>query len=169
MIAAGSTSEYLPPGGRPRGASSDAGEAGAPVMTEFSLPLRVYIEDTDAGGIVYYVNYLKFMERARTEFMRRLGLDRAAIFNADLMFVVSAVQVAYRRPARLDDNITVTARLSGVGGASLRLVQCVRRGDETLVEADVGLACVSPVSLAPRRIPKTMLATLRGALASAGD
>lgn len=132
-------------------------------MTEFSLPLRVYIEDTDAGGIVYYVNYLKFIERARTEFMRDLGMERAAIFTADLMFVVSGMEVGYRAPARLDDELEATVRLLAVGGASLRLAQSVRRGETVLVTAEVSLACVDPSTLAPRRIPKDMLATLRAA------
>jgi len=136
---------------------------------EFSLPLRVYIEDTDAGGIVYYVNYLKFIERARTEFMRSLGLDRAAIFSGELMFVVSDLEVSYQAPARLDDELAATAQLLSVGGASLRLRQCVLRGEQLLIEAGVSLACVSRDSLAPRRIPKPMLATLRAALNSPGD
>ncbi len=133
---------------------------------EFSLPLRVYIEDTDAGGIVYYVNYLKFIERARTEFMRSLGLGRDEIFNAERMFVVSAVSVAYRLPARLDDELRATVLLREVGGASLKLGQRVLRGDDVLLEADVDLACVSPASLAPRRIPRDWLATLRAAATS---
>jgi tol-pal system-associated acyl-CoA thioesterase len=134
-----------------------------PACAEFSFPLRVYIEDTDAGGIVFYVNYLKFMERARTEFMRHLGLPRERIFSGELMFVVSRVTVDYRAPARLDDDLDATACLHGVGGASLALVQEVRRGGETLVSAEVDLACVNPATLAPRRIPRDMLATLRAA------
>jgi tol-pal system-associated acyl-CoA thioesterase len=130
---------------------------------EFTLPLRVYIEDTDAGGIVYYVNYLKYIERARTEFMRDLGMDHSAIFTADRMFVVSGMQVSYRAPARLDDELAATVRLLAVGGASLRLAQHVRRGETVLVTAEVSLACVDPSTLAPRRIPKDMLATLRAA------
>jgi len=132
-------------------------------MQEFSLPLRVYIEDTDAGGIVYYVNYLKFMERARTEYMRAIGLPRAEIFNDDMMFVVHGVRVEYRLPARLDDDLQATARLTSVGGASLHLAQAVCRGRETLVEAEVELVCVRPATLAPRRIPRDMLAKLRAA------
>jgi tol-pal system-associated acyl-CoA thioesterase len=138
-------------------------------VAEFSLPLRVYIEDTDAGGIVYYVNYLKYIERARTEFMRALGLDRSAIFNADMMFVVSDLAIDYRRPAQLDDELEATAALQGIRGASLKLRQCVRRSGETLVDAQVTLACVNPDTLTPRRIPKDMLATLRAALNPSGD
>lgn len=138
-------------------------------VEEFSHKLRVYIEDTDAGGIVYYVNYLKYIERARTEFMRELGMDRASIFSAELMFVVSAMSATYQRPALLDDELHATARLSAVGGASLQLSQSVRRADTTLMEAEVSLACVSPATLTPRRIPKAMLATLRAACQSPGD
>ena len=79
---------------------------------EFSHKLRVYIEDTDAGGIVYYVNYLKFMERARTEFMRTLGYRKSAIFDSGLMFVVRDMAVNYRLPARLDDELEATARMA---------------------------------------------------------
>lgn len=136
---------------------------------EFSLPLRVYIEDTDAGGIVYYVNYLKFIERARTEFMRSLGMGRDAIFDEEMMFVVRRVEADYRLPARLDDELEATARLLGVRGASMDLEQAVRRGAETLCSARVELACVSPATLAPRRIPRDMLATLRAALNAPGD
>ena len=137
-------------------------------MTEFSLPLTVYIEDTDAGGIVYYVNYLKFIERARTEFMRSLDLGRSSIFSEEMMFVVSDVAARYQRPAVLDDTILATARLLQVGGASLRLHQRVLRDTELLMDADVTLACVDPKTLAPRRIPKAMLAKLRASCA-AGD
>lgn len=136
---------------------------------EFSLGLRVYIEDTDAGGIVYYVNYLKYIERARTEFMRALAMDRSAIFNADLMFVVKDVSASYRRPARLDDELRATAILRSVGGASLKLIQRVYRDEDLLMQADVSLACVSRDGLTPRRIPKDMLATLRAATPALGD
>ena len=86
---------------------------------EFSLDLRVYIEDTDAGGIVYYVNYLKFMERARTELMRSLGFGKMYIFNHDLMFVVREMNVQYLRPATLDDELVVTAAVRELRGAFL--------------------------------------------------
>jgi tol-pal system-associated acyl-CoA thioesterase len=115
-----------------------------PDAVEFSLPLRVYIEDTDAGGIVFYVNYLKYMERARTEFMRSLGLDRERIFNAGLMFVVTRAALDYHLPARLDDELTVTARPRAVRGASLSLEQRVYRRAELLVAGEVTIACVDP-------------------------
>ena len=86
---------------------------------EFSHKMRVYIEDTDAGGIVYYVNYLKFMERARTEFMRSLGYGKDYIFNSDLMFVVQDLAVSYKLPARLDDELAATATLTKLRGAGM--------------------------------------------------
>jgi 4-hydroxybenzoyl-CoA thioesterase len=131
------------------------------VSKEFSLPLRVYIEDTDAGGIVYYVNYLKFMERARTEFMRSLGFDKAVIFSNDLMFVVQGVQVTYLQPARLDDELEATAALLKLGGASMLIAQQVCRAGELLASADVKIACVDRDSLRPKRIPAEMLGRLR--------
>ena len=130
---------------------------------EFSLDLRVYIEDTDAGGIVYYVNYLKFMERARTEFMREMGFGKDWIFNRDLMFVVRDVAIRYRRPARLDDQLCATVGLLRVGGASLRLHQAVCRGDQELASGEVDLACVARDGVRPRRLPPEMLTALRKA------
>lgn len=130
-------------------------------VEEFSLPLRVYIEDTDAGGIVYYVNYLKFMERARTEYMRSLGFDRDFIFNADLMFVVHDMQVRYREPARLDDELEVTARPLRSGAAYILLAQSVRRGGTELAAGEVKIVCVDRNKLTPRRMPADLLALLR--------
>jgi 4-hydroxybenzoyl-CoA thioesterase len=96
--------------------------------TEFSHNLRVYIEDTDAGGIVYYVNYLKYMERARTEFMRSLGYDKHYIFNAALMFVVRDLALSYMLPARLDDELQATASIAKLRGAGIVFRQGIRRG-----------------------------------------
>ena len=128
---------------------------------EFSCDLRVYIEDTDAGGIVYYVNYLKFMERARTEFMRSLGFGKDYIFNHDLMFVVRDVAVRYRSPAQLDDERLATARVTTLRGASMVLHQAVRRGDEVLAEGEVTIACVDREGVSPRRMPAEMQERLR--------
>jgi tol-pal system-associated acyl-CoA thioesterase len=132
-------------------------------VEEFSIPLRVYIEDTDAGGIVYYVNYLKFMERARTEFMRSMGFGKDYIFNHDLMFVVRDVAVHYRGPARLDDDLCVTAVIDDLRGASMVMHQKVLRDDELLAEGDVTIACVDRSGIKPRRMPRDMTDTLRAA------
>ena len=132
----------------------------------FQWPLRVYIEDTDAGGIVYYVNYLKFMERARTEYMRSQGFGKRFIFNADLMFVVHSLNCDYVKPARLDDELLVTAQVLNSGRVFLLMQQQVyrRAGDTTAAEllcsAEVKLACVDKQTLKPRRMPDDMLAAL---------
>jgi tol-pal system-associated acyl-CoA thioesterase len=130
-------------------------------VEEFLFPLRVYIEDTDAGGIVYYVNYLKFMERARTEFMRSLGFGKDYIFSSELMFVVQDVALHYLQPARLDDELLATVELRKTGGASMIMHQRVLRGDSLLVEGDIKIACVDVNSLKPKRIPATVLERLR--------
>jgi tol-pal system-associated acyl-CoA thioesterase len=128
---------------------------------EFSIPLRVYIEDTDAGGIVYYVNYLKFMERARTELMRSKGFGKDYIFNHDLMFVVRDVAVRYRGPAQLDDDLQATVSITDLRGASMIMRQRVLRDDEVLAEGEVTLACVDRGGIKPRRIPADMTQSLR--------
>lgn len=131
------------------------------VAAEFSHKMRVYMEDTDAGGIVYYVNYLKFMERARTEFMRSLGYGKNYIFNADLMFVVRDLAVSYKLPARLDDELEATATLAQLRGAGLVFHQRVRRGAELLAQAEVTIACVDRAGIKPRRLPPEMATRLR--------
>ena len=105
------------------------------MSTEFLLPVRVYIEDTDAGGIVYYVNYLKYFERCRTELMRALGTERAAISESGWMFVVSKLEVSYRQPAHLDDELQATASITAVGGATIGFFQSVRRGKQYWLRA----------------------------------
>ena len=121
-------------------------------MAEFSLPIRVYIEDTDAGGIVYYVNYLKYLERARTELMRTFGLERAAVADAGWNFVVSDVSLSYKEPARLDDQLHATAVISAVGGATVDFRQTVRRDDTVLVAGDIQIACVDRGTGRPTRL-----------------
>jgi tol-pal system-associated acyl-CoA thioesterase len=127
---------------------------------EFCYKLRVYIEDTDAGGIVYYVNYLKFMERARTEMMRAAGFGKDYIFNHDLMFVVRDVAVRYRLPAQLDDELDATAIIRELRGAAIRLHQTIRRGDQLLAEGEVTIACVDRAGVKPRRLPREMVQRL---------
>jgi tol-pal system-associated acyl-CoA thioesterase len=129
-------------------------------MREFALPVRVYIEDTDAGGIVYYVNYLKFMERARTEWLRSLGFAHYSLQDEDYQFVVHRAEVDYRRPARIDDELVVTAAVEKAGRASLYFRQCVRRGGEVLAEGLIKVACVSRSRLAPRGMPPAVQAAL---------
>ena len=128
---------------------------------EFSVKLRVYIEDTDAGGIVYYVNYLKFMERARTEYMRAQGYGKDYIFKHDLMFVVHEVALKYLKPAVLDDELEATVQLQELRGATMRMQQSVRRQGQLLVSGDVTIACVDRSTLKPRRIPREIIDKLR--------
>ena len=130
------------------------------MSAEFSLPIRVYIEDTDAGGIVYYVNYLKYLERARTELMRALGCERAAISDQGWMFVVSDLAVTYRQPARLDEQLDATALIQRVGGATIDFFQSVRRGDTVLVEGNIQIACIDEERGRPRRIDPALRARL---------
>jgi tol-pal system-associated acyl-CoA thioesterase len=128
---------------------------------EFSLGIRVYIEDTDAGGIVYYVNYLKFMERARTEFMRSLGFGKDYIFTQDLMFVVRDAQVRYNAPARLDDELQATARITSARGAAIVFEQRVLRAGEVLAQGELTIACVDRAGVRPKRLPREMVARIR--------
>ncbi|HEY3699202.1 MAG TPA: tol-pal system-associated acyl-CoA thioesterase [Spongiibacteraceae bacterium] len=130
---------------------------------EFHWPLRVYIEDTDAGGIVFYVNYLKYMERARTEFMRAHGFDKAAVFSTHLMFVVRAIAVDYRRPAKLDDELIATARIVERRATQLTFEQRILRGAEELCGGRVNIACVDQHTLKPKRIPEDLLIALAAA------
>lgn len=123
---------------------------------EFHWPLRVYIEDTDAGGIVFYVNYLKYMERARTEMLRSVGFDKNTIFSEALMFVVHAVDVRYRLPAQLDDELIATARIVERRAAQLIFEQRILRGGEELCGGHVHIACVDRTTVKPRRIPKSL-------------
>ena len=138
----------------------------------FALKCRVYYEDTDAGGIVYYVNYLKFMERARTECLRSLGFAQSQLTGENLLFVVHSAEARYHAPARLDDELFITAEVIELNRASLRFRQQVRRAtDEALLcEGQFVVACVRAENLKPQVIP----AALRAAFAavqsmSAGD
>lgn len=139
------------------------------MSTEFLLPVRVYIEDTDAGGIVYYVNYLKYFERCRTELMRALGTERAAISESGWMFVVSKLSVSYRQPAHLDDELHATALITAVGGATIGFFQSVRRGETVLVKGDVQIACVDCDTGRPRRLPHVLRCQADANLSAQGD
>jgi len=126
----------------------------------FLFPLRVYIEDTDAGGIVYYVNYLKFMERGRTELVRSLGFDKPALPMDDIQLVVHSAQVNYRLPARLDDQLSVSTVIAKLTRVSLLFEQKVWRGEELMCEASIKVACVDAVKLKPTKLPLTLFSAL---------
>ena len=122
------------------------------------LPIRVYWEDTDAGGVVFYANYLKFWERARTEWLRSRGVEQGLLRDTlQRMFVVSAVQLSYCAPARLDDLLSVTVQVTEAGKASLALRQEVWRQDTLLAHGSVRIACVDAVTLRAARIPQQVL------------
>lgn len=136
-------------------------------LTPFGFPLRVYWEDTDAGGIVFYANYLKFMERGRTEWLRSLGYGQQALKEqAGGMFVVSETTVKYHQPARLDDALWVTARVTEAGRVSLTIAQQVllrREGlaDVLLAEGTIRIGWVDASTLKPGRIPAPILEALK--------
>ncbi len=116
--------------------------------------LRVYWEDTDAGGVVYYANYLKFFERARTEWLRALGVEQRALQDlTGRLFVVADLQLRYLAPARLDDIVTVSVKVLETRNASIQLEQQAWRGDTLLAEGRVRVGCVNATSLRPSRIP----------------
>lgn len=127
----------------------------------FSLPVRVYIEDTDAGGIVYYVNYLKFMERSRTEFLRTLGYHKAAVMDDGLLMVVHAAEINYRRPARLDDELQITTGVFKLARSYVEFAQTVHRGDEILCDGMVRVACVTAEAMRPCPLPEGLREQLK--------
>ena len=130
---------------------------------DFALPIRIYWEDTDAGGIVFYANYLKFFERARTEWLRSLGLEQQKLREqTGGMFVVTQAQVDYHRPARLDDQLLVTARLEASGRASMTIrqqafLQSTTDAPQLLSEASIRIGWVDGATLRPMRIPLSLL------------
>jgi acyl-CoA thioester hydrolase len=127
----------------------------------FQHRLRVYWEDTDAGGVVFYANYLKFFERARTEWLRALGVGQQALREATgAIFVVTDTSVRYRAPARLDDELVVTVALRQRGTASMTIAQQAWRGDTLLAEGEIRIGCVDHGTFRPRRIPNEVVATL---------
>jgi len=134
-------------------------------METFVWPIRVYYEDTDSGGVVYYANYLKFMERARTEWLRARGFEQDALLRDwRLLFAVRSLSVDYRRPARLDDRLEVISQMARVGAASLTFAQFIQRTDsaEALCEARVKVACIDAGSFQARRMPRELLREIIG-------
>jgi acyl-CoA thioester hydrolase len=124
----------------------------------FVHTLRVYWEDTDAGGVVFYANYLKFFERARTEWLRALGVQQQALRDASgAIFIVTDTRVGYRAPARLDDELQVSVELRHAGRAQLLIAQQARRVDALLAEGEIRIGCVDAGTFRPRRIPNEVL------------
>jgi len=130
-------------------------------VNEFLWPVRVYYEDTDAGGVVFYANYLKFMERARTEWLRSLGFQQTRLAEEQgVVFAVRRVRLDFLRPARLDDRLEVSARLSESRRAGMTIEQEVRCGEEVLCRGEVEIVCVDAQRFRPRAIPTTVLAEI---------
>ncbi len=124
----------------------------------FSLPIRVYFQDTDAGGVVYHASYVNFMERARTEWLREhYGYSNAALMREfGVVFVVRTLKLDYFKPALLDDLLSVSAQIKDTGRSRLTLLQNVLRGDEVLTEGEVHLVCVSMESFKPVSVPEVL-------------
>ena len=127
----------------------------------FSWPVRVYYEDTDLGGVVYYANYLKFMERARTEWLRVLGFEQTALArDHGVVFVVCSLAIDYLKPAAFNDELAVTVELEKLGAGQIVLMQRIARGAEALATASVRIACVNTATFRPVRIPGPVIARI---------
>ncbi|WP_134726235.1 tol-pal system-associated acyl-CoA thioesterase [Paracoccus luteus] len=125
------------------------------------LPIRVYYEDTDLGQVVYYANYLKFIERGRSEYLRQAGIDQARLLaDHSLAFVVRRVEADYLRPARFDDLVEVVTTLDEVAGSRLTLTQTVDRDGQTLFSARVTIVCVDLGAMRAHRVPAHVRAAL---------
>ena len=124
-------------------------------MSDFNLEKRVYYHDTDCGGVVYYANYLKHFEEARTEYLRSLGIDTAEYAAKGNLFAVVHMEIDYKCPARYDDIVKVYAKIETMGNASMHFAQEVRRGDTLLVKSKVILACIDS-NMKARRVPEDL-------------
>ncbi|NNM79271.1 MAG: tol-pal system-associated acyl-CoA thioesterase [Gallionella sp.] len=129
----------------------------------FSLPVRVYFQDTDAGGVVYHGSYVNFMERARTEWLREVcGFSNGALMKEfGVVFVVRSMKIDYLMPALLDDLLEVSAQVHDIGRSSVKLVQTVKRGETLLTEGEVHLVCVSLASFKPVSVPEVLREKLK--------
>jgi acyl-CoA thioester hydrolase len=132
-------------------------------MTEFEWPIRVYYEDTDSGGVVYHSNYLNFMERARTEWIRSLGFEQDELITQhQCLFAVHSMQLNFRKPAKFNDALIVSSSLIKAAGASMEFEQKIYRDDELLCEAVVKVACLNSDRFRPRPIPSFILMEIQG-------
>ena len=123
----------------------------------FSLPIRIYFEDTDSGGVVYHSNYLKFMERARTEWLSALGIDQSHLKqDKHIIFVVHRIDIQYKLPARFNDNLIVKSELKDIGSSKIEFRQMIYRENEMLIDASVDVACIDSEKFKPVRIPPTI-------------
>jgi acyl-CoA thioester hydrolase len=131
-------------------------------LNKFIWPVRVYYEDTDAGGVVFYANHLKFFERARTEMLRAMGYEQdELIANEGIIFVVRSVQVDYLSPARFNEQLQVSAKVSLAKKTSLTFEQIITRDDEVLCKGNIRIACLDAQTMRPKAIPETLFSALR--------
>jgi acyl-CoA thioester hydrolase len=133
----------------------------------FNWPIRVYYEDTDSGGVVYHSNYLNFMERARTEWLRHLGFEQTYIRDElNVIFVVHNMQIIFKKPAKFNDMLTITSQLTSLGRGSFEFMQTITTNEPVLgqrnilVEAQVKLACVNALTFKPVGIPEPIKSTM---------
>lgn len=151
--------------------AASAGEPapGAAPQASFTWPVRVFYEDTDAGGVVYYANYLRFFERCRSEWFRSLGFALSELAHREgVLFMVASAQVDYLRPARLDDLLHIDARISQRAASYVVFEQQARRGTTILSRASVKVACIDAHSLRPRRLPPAVVEALAAPAAPDG-
>jgi len=136
-----------------------------PELFVYSFPVRVYFENTDAGGVVYHGEYFKFLERARTEWLRHLGFDHQALArDHGLALVVTAIAIDFAKPARLDDTLAVSVRLESLGKVRCVFAQDIRREDEVLVKARVTVASLAAEGFRPAEIPGQLRRKMEAAL-----
>ena len=127
----------------------------------FNWSIRVYYEDTDSGGVVYHSNYLNFMERARTEWLRQLDFEQTYLKDTlNIIFVVHSMQIAFKKPAKFNDMLTITCELHKVGHSSFEFLQKIIFNQQTLAEAQVKLACVNALTFKPVGIPNQIKSTM---------
>jgi acyl-CoA thioester hydrolase len=145
--------------------AAPAATTGAAPAPGFSWPVRVYYEDTDAGGVVYYANYLRFFERCRSEWMRALGFNQKDLADSEgVVFVVAAAEIRFLRPARLDDELRIDARLAECFASHVVFEQQAWRGTELLSRVRVKVVCVDSRTMRPKRIPAALSAVLDAVL-----
>ena len=136
-----------------------------PELFVYSFPVRVYFENTDAGALVYHAEYLKFLERARTEWLRHLGFDHQALArNHRALFIVASLAIEFVKPARLDDMLAVSVKLDSLGKVRCVFAQEIRREDEVLVKAKVTVASVNAETLKPVEIPEALRKKMEASL-----
>ncbi len=146
---------------RPEAAAPGEGRAAQPYVQQ----VRIYYEDTDAGGVVFYANYLKFFERCRTDWLRAMGINQTALAEQSRrLFVVKGLEIQYRRPARLDDLLTIHSTVTRVGVASLHFLQKAYRDGELLCESTIQVCCIDADRFRPAELPETLRHQLEQAL-----